>query len=209
MAGFFCENTDLFELGKPKTRLRRRCTRRRLLERPLAKPPEELRPLREEAVLRFPTAQNPFPHHHVPLERGSSRMATAASSSVAVANAVWDQIKSSRAASDDHLSILHFLFGKNFERATRIVDQGGVRKFSGTPSGRFLFLVVGESRRKEEYICFAEHHCTCYSFFYDVVSRGEQLCCKHQLAARLAEAVGAHSEVKVSDEQLAVLLSKF
>ncbi|XP_042434254.1 zinc finger SWIM domain-containing protein 7-like [Zingiber officinale] len=128
--------------------------------------------------------------------------------SIAVAEAVWEQIKSSRSASDDHLSILHFLFGKNLERATRIVDQGGVRKLSATPSRRSLFLVVGESRKKEEYICFPEHHCTCYSFFYDVVNRGEQLCCKHQIAARLAEAVGQLEEMEVSDEQLAVMLSK-
>ncbi|XP_064942627.1 uncharacterized protein LOC135624667 isoform X2 [Musa acuminata AAA Group] len=116
--------------------------------------------------------------------------------SITVAEAVWEQIKSSRSASDDHLSILQFLFGRNLERATRIVDQGGVRK------------VVGESKRKEEYICFPEHHCTCYSFFYDVVNRGEQLCCKHQIAARLAEAVGEVMEVEVSDEQLATMLSK-
>ncbi|KAJ8638400.1 hypothetical protein MRB53_012667 [Persea americana] len=103
---------------------------------------------------------------------------------------------------------LHFLFRKNFERATRIVDQGGVKRISGDPSRRFLFQVVGESRRKEEYICFVEHHCTCYSFFYDIVNRGEQLCCKHQLAARLAAAVGACIEVKVSDEELAILLSR-
>lgn len=128
--------------------------------------------------------------------------------SAAVANTIWAQIKSSRSVSDDQLSTLHFLFGKNFERATRIVDQGGVRRVSGSPSGRFLFLVVGESRRKEEYICFPEHHCTCCSFFYDVVSRGEQLCCKHQLASLLAEAVGAHGEVLVSDEELALMLSK-
>ena len=116
---------------------------------------------------------------------------------------------------------------------------------------------MGESRKKEEYFCFAEHYCACYSFFYDIVNRGEQLCvslhfflftilaiavsdtiyhmitslffvtylfiyisinifllslfpckCKHQLAARLAACLGACVEVKVSDEQLALLLSK-
>ncbi|XP_039116982.1 zinc finger SWIM domain-containing protein 7 isoform X3 [Dioscorea cayenensis subsp. rotundata] len=118
------------------------------------------------------------------------------SATAAVASTLWNQINSSRSVSDDQLSILHFLYGKNLERATRIVDQGGVRK------------VVGESKRKEEYICFPEHHCTCYSFFYDIVNRSEQLCCKHQIAARLAEAVGAHDEVSVSDEHLALMLSK-
>ncbi|KAJ3673034.1 hypothetical protein LUZ60_006408 [Juncus effusus] len=125
----------------------------------------------------------------------------------AAAGAIFDQIKSSHSVSDEQLSILNFLFGKNLERATRIVDQGGVRRVVGLPSGRSLFLVVGESRRKEEYICFPLHLCTCYSFFYDIVNRGEQICCKHQIAARLAEAVGAHQEMEVTDEQLALMLS--
>lgn len=36
---------------------------------------------------------------------------------------------------------LHFLFGKNFEGATRIVDLRGVSKISAHPSGRFIFQV--------------------------------------------------------------------
>ncbi|KAG6600296.1 Zinc finger SWIM domain-containing protein 7, partial [Cucurbita argyrosperma subsp. sororia] len=129
------------------------------------------------------------------------------SASTLAAEAVWKQIESTRSVTDDQLSILHFLFGKNFERATRIVDQSGVKKISGDPSGRSIFQVVGESRRKEEYLCFPENFCACYSFFYDIVNRGEQLCCKHQLAARLAASLGACIEVKVSDEELAILLS--
>ncbi|PKA61014.1 putative holliday junction resolvase [Apostasia shenzhenica] len=94
------------------------------------------------------------------------------------------------------LCSLHFLCGKNLERATRIVDQGGVKRVSGKPSGRFVFLVsssfspcpfylksksllffevAAESRRKEEYVVFLEKFCTCQSFFYDVVNKGEQL----------------------------------
>ncbi|CAB4290636.1 unnamed protein product [Prunus armeniaca] len=130
------------------------------------------------------------------------------SASSLVAEAVWNAIESTGSVTDDQLSILHFLFGKNLERATRIVDQRGVKRVLGEPSGRSIFQVVGESRRKEEYFCFAEHYCACYSFFYDIVNRGEQLCCKHQLAARLAASLGACVEVKVSDEQLALLLSK-
>ncbi|KAK1275969.1 hypothetical protein QJS04_geneDACA001667 [Acorus gramineus] len=92
--------------------------------------------------------------------------------SLAVADAVWKEIKSSRSVTDDHLSILHFLFGRNFERAARIVDEGGVRKISAVPSGRSLFV------------------------------------CKHQLAAQLAEAVEAYVESDVSDEELALMLSR-
>lgn len=125
-----------------------------------------------------------------------------------VAETVWREIESSHSVTSDQLSILHFLFGKNFERASRIVDQQGVKRICGESSGRFIFQVVGESRRKEEYFCFPEHYCACYSFFYDIVNRGEQLCCKHQLAARLASSLGACVDVQVPDEQLALLLSK-
>ncbi|RHN65462.1 putative Zinc finger, SWIM-type [Medicago truncatula] len=130
------------------------------------------------------------------------------SASNLVADQVWKQIESTQTVNDDQLYILHFLFGKNFEGATRIVDQRGVKKISGDPSGRFIFQVTGESRKKDQYLCFAENFCACYSFFYDVVNRGEQLCCKHQLAARLAASLGSYVEVKVSDEELALLLSK-
>ncbi|XP_021911244.1 zinc finger SWIM domain-containing protein 7 isoform X4 [Carica papaya] len=130
------------------------------------------------------------------------------SASSLVAEAVWKAIEDTRSVTEDQLSILHFLFGKNLERATRIVDQRGVKRISGEPSGRSIFQVVGESRRKEEYPCFAENYCGCYSFFYDVVNKGEQLCCKHQLAARFAASLGVCIEVKVSDEQLALLLSQ-
>ncbi|CAN6205955.1 unnamed protein product [Urochloa humidicola] len=135
-------------------------------------------------------------------------MSATTSISLAVADAVWEEIKSAGHASDDHLSILETLFGKNMLRACKIVDERGVRRVTGAPSGRSLFLVMGESKRKEEYLCFPEHLCTCYSFFYDIVGRSEQLCCKHQLAARLAEAVGEHQEMEVSDEELAHMLAK-
>ncbi|KAK9163738.1 hypothetical protein Scep_001099 [Stephania cephalantha] len=133
---------------------------------------------------------------------------SATSASTLVAESVWRDIKSTGLVSCARVYSLHLLFGKNFERATRIVDQRGVKRISGEPSGRSVFQVVGESRKKEEYFCFPEHYCACYSFFYDVVNKGEQLCCKHQLAARLAVSVGACVDVKVSDEQLALLLSK-
>ncbi|KAK8968602.1 hypothetical protein KSP40_PGU018733 [Platanthera guangdongensis] len=129
----------------------------------------------------------------------------ASSASIAVADSVWRQMKSSRSGLVSRCS-LHFLFGKNFERATIIVDQGGVKRVSGNPSCRVLFLVAGES--KEEYLCFPEHFCTCHSFFFDVVNKGEQLCCKHQIAVQLAESVGAYKEISISDEELALILCR-
>lgn len=36
---------------------------------------------------------------------------------------------------------LEALFGKNMVRACKILDEGGVRRVTGAPSGRSLFLV--------------------------------------------------------------------
>ncbi|KAI0504815.1 hypothetical protein KFK09_015768 [Dendrobium nobile] len=132
----------------------------------------------------------------------------AASASTAVADSIWREIKSSRSVSDDHLANLHLLFGDNLESATIIVDQGGVQKHTGNPSGRFIFKVVGKSKETEKYICFPGHFCTCHSFFYDVVSKGERLFCKHQIAFKLAEAAGMCKEVSITDEKLAEILSE-
>ncbi|KAK7259896.1 hypothetical protein RIF29_25511 [Crotalaria pallida] len=128
--------------------------------------------------------------------------------SISVAEATLKEIESAHAVNDDQLWTLHFIFGKNFEGATRIVDQRGIKRITAEPSGRVIFQVTGESRRKDQYVCFPENFCACYSFFYDVVNRGEQLCCKHQIAVRLATSLGACIEVKVSDEELALLLCK-
>ncbi|CAN7108548.1 unnamed protein product [Brassica rapa subsp. narinosa] len=125
-----------------------------------------------------------------------------------VADTVWSNIESTGSECIVWKLSLHLLFGKNLEKATRIIDKRGVKKISGLPSGRSIFQVVGESQKREEYLCFPGDYCGCYSFFYDVVSRGEQQCCKHQLAARLASSLGAYSEIEVSDEHLAVMLSK-
>ncbi|XP_010432496.1 PREDICTED: uncharacterized protein LOC104716759 isoform X2 [Camelina sativa] len=121
-----------------------------------------------------------------------------------VADAVWSEIESTGSVTEEQLSILHLLFGKNLEKATRIIDKRGVKKISGLPSGRSIFQVVGESQKREEHLCFPGDYCGCYSFFYDVVSRGEQLC----LAARLASSLGTYNEIEVSDYHLALILSK-
>lgn len=66
----------------------------------------------------------------------------------------------------------------------------------------------GKSAR-EEYLCFPAHYCSCRAFQWDVISRGDQLICKHQLAARIAEATGLHASSTVSDLLLAQLLEAY
>eukprot|EP00250_Pteridium_aquilinum_P007778 c17432_g1_i2 orf=121-549(+) len=138
----------------------------------------------------------------------------------AAGDAILDSIKPlpsssshpSTSLSEEQLSMLHFLFSKNLERALRILDHKGVYRIIGEPSKRVVFQicyqVAGESKSSDRYLCFPKHFCSCHSFFFDVVGRGEQLCCKHQLAARIADGLDICQQVVLSDEELAVLLSQ-
>ncbi|KAL5190628.1 hypothetical protein HKD37_04G010027 [Glycine soja] len=70
-------------------------------------------------------------------------------------------------------------------------------------SARYLLTLVEGNPKEKTSICvllktFAENFCACCSFFYDVVNRG----------AKLAASLRSYVEVKMSDEELAVLLSR-
>ncbi|KAL5566214.1 hypothetical protein UlMin_029378 [Ulmus minor] len=67
---------------------------------------------------------------------------------------VWKEIESTGSVTDEELSM--------------IVDQRSIKRIFDQPSEQSL--------RKEEYACFLENFCACYSFFYDIVNKGEQLC---------------------------------
>lgn len=57
--------------------------------------------------------------------------------------------------------------------------------------------------------CFSHPLPSCtQAFFFDVVSKGEAVACKHQLAARLAAALGKAREATVPDLTLAHLLQE-
>ncbi|GBG70199.1 hypothetical protein CBR_g6331 [Chara braunii] len=110
--------------------------------------------------------------------------------------------------SQDHLLKLSFFFNKNLDRALQILDAGAVEWVKGAPSGRSVFRIWGVKAKgvMHHHLCFPLSYCTCESFFYDVVARSESLCCKHQLAARLAQSLQMYKETQVSDLQLCKLL---
>ncbi|KAI4367584.1 hypothetical protein MLD38_023306 [Melastoma candidum] len=117
-----------------------------------------------------------------------------------VANSTWEEVES---RSNRYRSPAIRLCSQKSTRSsaqTHFLTLIGVTQFS---NGRRLHFLFGKSIQKAAKM----HYCGCYSFFYDVVNRGEQLCCKHQLAARLASSLGSCAVVNVPDDQLALLLS--
>ncbi|KAK9813349.1 hypothetical protein WJX73_001709 [Symbiochloris irregularis] len=108
------------------------------------------------------------------------------------------------------LESLNFLFDRNFTRAVQLVEQGAVSCFVAMKSRRTVFQVKGASAKgpgpADSYLVFPTHFCSCHSFMWDVVSREEAICCKHQLAARLAQAMRSCPTTEIPDHLLAQML---
>ena len=110
---------------------------------------------------------------------------------------------------DRHLEVLAAVFRENHLASTlELVQTGRVKRLVAERSGRSCFQVQGKSAR-EEYLVHPRHYCSCRAFQWDVVSRGDQLICKHQLAARIAQATGAYPVASVTDLLMAQLLEAY
>ena len=135
---------------------------------------------------------------------------------IAVADAMFEEIRASGTETrapeltDRHLECLAFVFGEgHLANALELAQTGRVKKLVAERSGRSCFQVRGRSGAKEEYLVLPRHYCSCRAFQWDVVSRGDQLICKHQLAARIAQATGAYPVVYVADLLMAQLLEAY
>ncbi|EIE26450.1 hypothetical protein COCSUDRAFT_39546 [Coccomyxa subellipsoidea C-169] len=95
---------------------------------------------------------------------------------------------------------LNFLFEKIFSRALQVLEKGHVKCYIAERSQRKVFQVRG-SRPSDHYIVFPRHYCSCQAFLYVVVGHDNPLC-KHQLAARLAQALHRSHNITVSDEDM-------
>ena len=130
-------------------------------------------------------------------------------------------LRSILAVSPSDLAALHTLFDRNLPRALALAESGAVTRITGTPSGRVLFQVRagatggghrGHHQRGDHHhpvhahTTLPAHYCSCDSFFYEVAGKSDAAACKHQLAARLADAFGSAGEAPVPDEVLASLL---
>jgi predicted nucleic acid-binding Zn finger protein len=94
---------------------------------------------------------------------------------------------------------------KALQKALSIVDAGGVTCIVGQGTRRELLQVKG-GKPGEVYTVHPGHFCSCTAFFYDVVSKQNQLVCKHMLAAQFARKLKRTRTLIISDVELCDLL---
>lgn len=124
--------------------------------------------------------------------------------------------------------LLGFFSERQLFRAVALVDEGGVSCAVAEASRRTFFQarprraashalvcsrargvqVAGQGHSKETYTVWPTHFCTCHDHQHSVISKGEQLMCKHQLACLISSAMGTHSTVLMSDTLFASLLEQ-
>jgi len=98
--------------------------------------------------------------------------------------------------------------------ALEIIDMGQIFYITAIPSQRSFFQVESvktrshykSKERDQHYFCF-EHYCPCVDFwFQNILPTGENLLCKHILAARIGFAIGKCELKQIDDFQYAEIL---
>ena len=104
---------------------------------------------------------------------------------------------------------LRDVFGNRFTNAWRLVTENRVKKYVFRPSGRTLWIAIGNSA---EYMIYSHAgYCGCSDFYFRVLDE-EKAYCYHLLAQKLAEALDYYDLIKEDDEaydQLTAIWKKY
>jgi hypothetical protein len=110
------------------------------------------------------------------------------------------QIAADKKLTEATVQEMIMLFGeKGVKEALTLLDHRRIVKVVGLPSGRSAFR--SEGTRGGVY-CTLRSSCTCMAHLYEVEVRSERLLCKHALAARIGDAIGAVDVESVADREL-------
>jgi predicted nucleic acid-binding Zn finger protein len=96
-----------------------------------------------------------------------------------------------------NLTRLYEVFGQRFTRAFEALKEGRVKKYVFKPSGKVVWIVVGNER---DYLLMPEaEFCTCDDFYFRVLDRKIHLC-YHLIAQKLAKILDWYELIEEHDE---------
>jgi len=92
---------------------------------------------------------------------------------------------------------LHRVFGSRFTKAWSLVTERRLKKYVFRPSGRAIWVAVGNSA---EYLIYPHAgYCSCSDFYFRVLDEDTAVC-YHVLAQKIAEVLGYYDVVLEEDE---------
>lgn len=97
-------------------------------------------------------------------------------------------------------------FAGRFENALNLVENGKVKKYAFSPSGRVIWVVTG---RKAEYQVIPDSNfCSCDDYYFRVVDQRRQLC-YHIIAQRLADVLERYRLEKLPDSDYSKITDRW
>ncbi len=119
---------------------------------------------------------------------------------------ILDEARSERSLSRSAWERLHATFGERFDRAWRLVQEKRIKRYTFRPSGRVLWVAVGQTGEYQVYP--AAGYCGCDDFYFRVLD-GDVAICYHLLGQRLADALGAFDSIEEDDEAYSLLVGEW
>lgn len=116
----------------------------------------------------------------------------------------YEGIKREKKIMDVEATKLLRVFSDRFKNALAALEEGRVRKYVFSPSGRVVWTVVGKER--EYQILSLANFCSCNDFYFRVLSH-ETFLCYHLIAQKLAEALEKHVLIEGEDGEYEALMA--
>jgi predicted nucleic acid-binding Zn finger protein len=107
---------------------------------------------------------------------------------------------------EQHLIQLSDAFGSRFIKAWEAVQENRVKKYTFSPSGRIVWIVVG--REREYQIMPAAGFCSCDDFYFRVMDRETNIC-YHLIAQKLADALNKYDKIDEEDRLYDCLMDEW
>ncbi len=119
---------------------------------------------------------------------------------------ICDEARTQRELSRVNWQRLLSTFKDRFERAWRLVTERRIKRYIFHPSGRVVWIAVGQGG--EYLILPAAGYCGCSDFYFRVVD-GEAGVCYHLLAMKLADALDSFDVIDEEDEAYGLLMEEW
>jgi predicted nucleic acid-binding Zn finger protein len=112
-------------------------------------------------------------------------------------NNICKEAKKEDKLTGKNLTILHEIFGQRFTKAFETLKENRVKKYVFKPSGKIVWIVVGNER---DYLIMPQvGFCTCDDFYFRVLDRTVHLC-YHLMAQKIANALDWYVKIDEHDD---------
>ena len=124
---------------------------------------------------------------------------------ISILNRLCSRISGEGTIVEEVRSALSRVFSDRFERATKVIEEEGVTRYTFKPSGRIVWTVKG---RKRSYQVMPDTpYCSCDDFYFRVLG-GKRGVCYHLIAQHLASALGRFVDVELPDRKYSEVIDR-